>query len=169
MALVEATLSNATASEVAELPASAGDGFDITEDSLNDIGDLDTAKSALCANPAVLLEKPVPLALHQHLCRILSINETVKVQNLLEKYTGTIAPLAMGEWWRLASRAKDKAQWTRKAAYLQMPVILGDAGYLQNFGVYLVSWLIRRGKLHNVENAGIAVKKAATACIPAWA
>ena len=50
-----------------------------------------------------------------------------------------------------------------------MPEILGDTGDLQNFGVYLISWLIRRGKLHNVENAGIAVKKAATSCIPAWA
>ena len=56
-----------------------------------------------------------------------------------------------------------------KAAYLHMPEVLGDAGDLQNFGVYLASWLIRRGKLHNFENPGITVNKAADACIPAWA
>ena len=96
------------------------------------------------------------------------MTSSVKVKELTEKYArGNAAPIALSEWWRLASRAKDRVQWIRKAGVLHVPESVANSANLPEFGTYLISWLIRYGKLQCVTDAGIIIKKTADPRIPA--
>ena len=98
-----------------------------------------------------------------------TITPPVNVTDLTETYAmGNAAPMALSEWWRLASRAKDRVQWTRPATFLHVPESLAVSANLPEFGTYLISWLIRYGKLQCVTDAGVIIEKIADPGIPAW-
>ena len=100
---------------------------------------------------------------------LLGINASTKVSDLTKVYAAaTVVPLPLGEWWRLASRAKDRKQLRRKAAQLQLPDALSNPVDLPVLGRHIFGWLIRRGSLPAVPNGGVVQKKATRANTPLW-
>ena len=104
-----------TPSEKSSRPA----GLEIlsdNEDDLHDVIDSGTAAITPCRHPIALLEAKVSATMHTHLCKLLGISASTKVPDLTKMYVAaTVVPLALGEWWRLASRAKDRKQWAQTA------------------------------------------------------
>ena len=107
--------------------------------------------------------------MHTHLFILLGIAASTNVLDLTKMYVAaTIVPVPLDEWWRLASRAKDRKQWGRKAAQLQLPDALSNPVDLPVLGRHIFGWLIRRGSLPAVPNGGVVQKKATRANTPLW-